>query len=69
MRWNYTVFSEYPQKRALCFVEIGINHYKLLWFQKEDKWWYDYDTYKPYAESTEHLKWVYLDDILENIDI
>lgn len=64
MRWHYT---DYPQKSDICLVETS-DSYKLLWFNQKNEWWYDCDTNEPYADSTRNFKWVFLDDILENIE-
>lgn len=63
MNWNYTN----PEKPDICLVETS-DSYKLLWYNGRNKWWYDCDTDVPYADSTRKFKWVYLDDILENIE-
>lgn len=67
MKWHYTSLSDYPQKPDICLVETN-DSYKLLWYNERNKWWYDSDTNEPYYDSTRNFGWVYLDDILENIE-
>lgn len=67
MNWKYTSLSDYPQKQDICLVETN-DSYKLLWYNERNKWWYYWDTDEPYAKSTKIFKWVYLEDILENIE-
>jgi hypothetical protein len=64
MNWHYT---DYPQKPDICLVETS-DSYKLLWYNERNKWWYDCDTNEPYADSTRNFKWIFLDDLLENIE-
>jgi hypothetical protein len=68
MKWHYTNISDdYPQKPDICLVETNYD-YRLMWFNERNRWWYDCDTSEPYADSTKNFKWVFLDDILENIE-
>mgnify|MGYP006322859639 CR=1 FL=1 len=68
MRWHYTNLSDdYPQKPDICLVETS-DEYRLMWYNQRNQWWYDCDTDEPYAEDTKNFKWIYLDDILENME-
>lgn len=64
IKWHY---DDYPQKPDICLVETS-DSYKLLWFNQKNKWWYGCDTNEPDVDSTRNFKWVFLDDILENIE-
>lgn len=68
MKWHYTNLSDdYPRKHDVCLVETS-DDYRLMWYNQRNQWWYDCDTDEPYAENTRNFKWIYLDDILENIE-
>ena len=68
MKWQYTNLSDdYPQRDDVCLVETS-DDYRLMWYNTKSQWWYDYDSCEPYAKNTAKFKWIYIDDILENIE-
>lgn len=68
MKWHYTNLSDdYPQRNDVCLVETS-DDYRLMWYNTKSQWWYDYDSCEHYAKNTAKFKWIYIDDILENIE-